>query len=269
MDRKQIFCIDPHKLGLAVDKLRPVGEFWCYCIFESHSEAKASFNPITGVIYCHKCKKSASLKEILNITGGIVERRIFKLPDVNANQIEWIHLLNNKLALNNSYLNKRKVSEQSIKLFNILETESSILIPLKMNNKITGIIERKYSGNIRYIFYGRQPPVFPYDMQYDIEKPVYLVEGVFGVINALQNDKQAYCIFGTNVNKYKIKHLTNYNLIGAFDNDEAGHIAARELIQLSPSSSCIYPGIEADETDWNLDNFLITRQLNKFRERAS
>lgn len=257
-----VVLINPESLNLQVEKLRPNGKFLVWCYLTKHSEAKAVFDPVSKSYYCFSCKISKTLGQIAKDLQGSVEYKDFK--EHKKQNTDWINLFKNPLALDNRYLVKRKILNSTIERFEIKADSKAVYIPFRnFNGELTGLLQRNYFGNLRYIYHGQTPLYYPYNLQYTSDK-IYLTEGVFGFFNFWQNELPVYSNLGSYIKQDAISELTNQYVVHAcFDDDEAGMRGYSELLKKGNGKvKVLVPGIEADEVTIfpEFKNFTSNRQ---------
>jgi hypothetical protein len=248
---------DPSELNLEVVRFESHYEAICRCINPVHIDHNPSsyFNMQTGLFFCHSCGFSANVKQICEITGGNVK----KVPS-NSFQSEfldgendWQKFLSYPLAIDHPYMKQRKVSNDLIKEYNILGSEDKIIIPItnSFGDNIGVNIRHLENHKFKYQVLGDKdiwPKVNWH--KYDRDKPVFYVEGVFGVLNALRWGLQAFAILGA-ANFPKVYGMDEFDVIGVFDDDPAGWKASYNLLNAEPNAKCATPGYEADEISFS------------------
>lgn len=248
---KKIYGYDPEAAGLKIYKLRPNGEFIVYCPTGNHKRPHGSFNPMLGTCYCFSCKSSYNIYQLVRLLHGHIVKKQFELPEPPLERSEWFKLLDNPLALDHYYLKHRQVSNDLVKHYQIKSTGNSIIFPFfNQDKKIKGLMERKLKGDIRYVFYGELPVIYPeHEFTTDHDK-IILVEGIFGFLRAKASGyDNVYSIMGSHIKNDLKQYLVSYGrkTYGIFDNDYAGHKAGQDLIKKFPGSRVLIPGLEADE----------------------
>jgi DNA primase len=167
----------------------------------------------------------------------------------------WKMLALCPLATNNAYLTIRSVTNDTIQEFGIVKTQRGIAFPLKDRlGKLVGFQERLYKGKLRYITHGK-PVLFPLDRFYTYRDGFFVVEGIFGVLNAYQNNIEALALLGVSKFSKAAEYLHGKRCKIFFDDDDAGYLGALELmLSTNYSASVILPGAETDEISgatWN------------------
>jgi hypothetical protein len=245
---------DPASLGLEI--FGTSGQWaYCKCPFHNDHSPSAEFNIKTGFFYCFQCGDVYSARELAIELGGSVE----KLPDSfkilsrgQSDEIEWRHLLNAPLALDNLYLRKRKVTNAQVKKYDIRQGNDKIIF---ISKNITGlpvgaIIRRTDGGNPRYLKLGGVAPIWPAEFlpKVKFDETILVVEGPFGVLNTRKAAISSFAFLKASPTKEAICLLNGRRLVGFFDNDLPGNIGALKLIKTF-GACVISPGGEADEID--------------------
>ena len=108
-------------------------------------------------------------------------------------------------AKDNIYLNQRGITNQTIDDFNIRYhvAFNSIIVPIYQDGELLGSVQRKISGNPRYINSSgmdRDRALFPFDKVQSKDDRIILVEGLFDAIKAHQEGvTNTVCTFGGHV----------------------------------------------------------------------
>lgn len=267
-----MLCYDPRELGLDVVSMSGE-EAQCRCPFHRDRHPSAGFNVKTGLFVCYSCHRGSNAYQLAKELGGevrFVPNTKLQVSSKSLEDMEWKHLLSFSLALGNSYLKSRKVTDKQVKEFGILESSGGIIFPVRsINGEVEGVIMRRYDGNPRYKFYGEKLPLWPLDLLPEEKKltKVFIVEGVFGVLRARRFGIPAYATLGAMVNP-NVKPLLQSNYpVAVFDSDYAGMLGAARLLVLMPTSKVVVPGLEADELDqdeWETvsDSSMTTRSMS-------
>lgn len=237
-------------LALGFDSLKySYDEALVLCPFHDDHTPSASVNIFTGLFHCFTCGTNSTAPLLAKYFGGEV---IF-IPDNRENYTregreidsDWRSLLLSPLAVGNEYLESRNVSDKTIEKFGIRENDDGIIFPMKNRlGKICGVQVRHYSRSPKYIFYGVRPEIFPFEnLMPEINnraKILFIVEGIFGVLNAERAGVDAVATMGASSFSKAVPMLEfarsvrrEKNKLGrvvvAFDPDDAGAIAAAKL----------------------------------------
>lgn len=243
----------PTDLGLKVSAISG-NEAICLCPYHNDTKPSASFNMLSGWLYCFACGYAAKADELSKLTGGIVERKTFDTPHYLITKEKlWRKLRTSPLALNDEYLKKRLVDNDTVLKFDIRHNKHGIVFPFKNHkNEWSGCQIRHYAKKPKYLTFGERN-LWPLPMleTYNPQLPIYLTEGVFGAIRGYQAGFQTLAVIGAMIKEKSLSPLQNYNIIGLFDNDLAGYIAGARLLKFLPHSRIAIPGIEADEYSLN------------------
>lgn len=251
---------DPYELNLEVVRFESHSEAICRCINPAHIDHNPSsyFNMDSGLFFCHSCGFSANAKQIVEITGGSVRKSpssIFQSEYLDSEN-DWQRFLDYPLATNHEYMLQRKVPNELIEQYNIRGSSDKIIIPITNSFGEYKGVNIRHLNNVKfkYQIFGDKdiwPKVNWHS--YDRDKPVFMVEGVFGALNALKHGLQAFSILGA-ANFPKVYGMDEFDYIGVFDNDAAGWKASYNLLNAEPKAKCAVPGYEADEIkrmSWN------------------
>lgn len=238
-------------LGLHVDHIQGQ-EAHCTCPYHHDTTPSASFNMVKGVFYCFSCGASANAEQLArDLSGVIVKRDSLVMGDEEDDPEEWMWIQHQPLALGNSYLVKRGVSDNTVRQFDIRQHPDGIAFLLyDQQHKLRGVQIRHKEKRPKYLIYGRPPTLWPAWIQYDYSEPVFIVEGVFGVLRAYESGIQAYAVLGAMkaAKAWEQAALSYRELYAFMDDDEAGNKAALELLLASRGRvRAILPGGEADE----------------------
>jgi len=266
---------DPTTLNLQVSRIEG-DECVCTCINPAHQDSHPSsyFNLKTGLFYCHSCGFSANIKNICSITGGFISEVEVGtlLNDFADMESDWQNLLNSPHAIDNPYLQLRKVPNELVYEFNILERPNKIIVPIcnSFKDPIGVLIRNIKAKTMKYQILGEKTfwPRYKWH-EYNKDFPVIVTEGVFGALNAIKCGLQAFSLLGaTNIPEFYGNE--QYALIGAFDDDDAGYLASINLLTLNLEARAVYPGVEADEIDFTVwqdivDGHLLTDDMQNFK----
>lgn len=255
---------DPNILGLNVKSMK-IEEANVICPFHDDHNPSAWFNTSKGLFYCFTCGKSANAAQIAKLTGAtgylsgeddfISYGKRFTFASSTPEEISK----SSYNAKGNEYLKRRLITEKQIRYYEIEQDENGnpIFKITDLNGLAIGRITRFVNGTPKYKITGKQFPVWPaakLDL-YDPAEPVFLVEGVFGVLRANLFGIQAIATLGASkITQNVMKYLTFFKIYGIFDDDEAGRIASAKLLILSKGMCKVrVPGAEVDE--WGEENW--------------
>lgn len=267
--------IDPEALGLNVKKLRANGHYNCWCPYTSHDRPSGDFDPFKGTFFCYNCKTTAKAEELAHFLGGAISYIQIEPPEPDERQDGWKELYKLPLALGNSYLAKRGIYDETIINFEIKENADGIYFPIKQSDRLVGIQQRKtYNSKNRYVYYGKNLPLFPFDRLQNCNNHdmIILVEGIFGALKGIQNNRKCFSTFGTNPSE-ELKYILSgfNNILIAYDDDLAGYLGAAKLLHLLPQARVLIPGMEMDEIGFktwdNLENMSSTKILTQIMNR--
>lgn len=257
---------DPYSLGLSVSgylKSNP-NKVLVHCIHHIDNSASAVFNVQQGQLFCFSCHKKTYAKEIAMLTGGFINRSSdyfrtfiqhepeYSIQDIIAN------ITNNELALGNSYLARRGLTETTVREFEILEDNESVYFPVSDQsfNKI-GYVGRRYRSGSRaryiYLFDHERPQLFNFNLlpSFNRKKTLYVVENFFAVPRGYQFGLQVLSTFGSVV---KTKNLSMWlrdfdDVVLLFDKDKAGFDGYLKAKQAISHAKMAYPVKSADDLE--------------------
>ena len=249
VDDKLVF--DPEPLGLDVFKIGRI-EATCWCPFHDDTTPSATFNIVKGLFHCFGCGVAMNAKQLANELGGeVVKVRglVPKAYDPKERSNAWRLLLRAKLAWSNPYLKERKVPNNLINKYGILEYPGGIVFPIhNIEGDITGVQVRRYSGRPKYMFYGERQPLWPMDRIWGEppKAPLVLVEGIFGALRAESAGVEGvYATMSVSSVESLPSILMGRKVVSAFDDDDAGILATAKLIMRGIPA--LWPMMEADE----------------------
>lgn len=266
---------------LNLDELTPTGspiEFAALCPNPNHQDTHiGSFfvNMQTGFYKCFRCGFKGHVTQLVKITGGKVQQvSNLQIRDIKKQlDLKWRGLITAPLAFNNQYLKTRKCDNDIVKTFDIRETNNGIAFPLKNPlGEIIGFQERTYSGfPSRYHIWGERPRFYTsLDTNAFLEcQKVFIVEGIFGVINAYKCGYTAISFLGASSHdKLTLSLLQNPEIVVLYDNDAAGIENTREIVRLSDGRiGGLIPGCETDEiTKYSWDEYNEQIPIYNFKE---
>lgn len=162
-------------------------------------------------------------------------------------------LVQKRIATDSQYLKDRKVPKELIERFEIYHSQDDkeIVFPLtKYNGRKNGVqVRYNTTRKLKYrIVRDERTNISPLHIlrEYDRSKPLHIVEGMFGMLNLVKHGYQAICVLGKSGLKNE-KYLSQFdNVVGCFDNDEAGKEYAKRLLKMRLNST-VTRGAEYDE----------------------
>ena len=127
---------------------------------------------------------------------------------------------------------------------------------------MVGAQVRHYEQKPKYLFHGSKTPVWPID-KLDKPGPIFIVEGVFGVLRAERCGAYAVAMLGAGSVKNVAKFLNGVGAtikpIAIMDNDYAGQLAAGKFV-LMGIPAILKPFKSDDEPDdWNIGKWIEIR----------
>lgn len=269
---------DPIEMNLEVSRFEGNYEAICKCINPVHVDHNPSsyFNMVTGLFFCHACGYSANAKHIIELTGGVIRKSpatLFQHEFLDSEN-DWQKFLEYPSAVDHPYMQQRKVSNDLILEYNILASHDKIIIPItnSFGDNIGVNIRHLENKKVKYQILGDKD-IWPKRnwSEYSRNEPVFVVEGVFGALNALKHGLQTFCILGA-ANFPTIYGMDEFDYIGVFDDDPAGWKAGYNLLSVEPNAKCAVPGFEADEISvfvWQdlIDGDNLTNDRNYFLDK--
>jgi hypothetical protein len=247
------FGFDPEELGLKPGRYKnqAKGVMHVHCPFHGSASGKtAVFNFISGDFYCYSCHQKSNAAKIASKFGGRVVRRKLKKSYAENEVVDWKNINSYPIDVEDNYLRSRKVTPEQITKYKIRTTNKGVAFPMIDGDKTVGFLIRQENDTIRYVYGGEKLVLWPMQnlTEYDTNKPLYLVEGVFGALRGLRYGHQTLATLGTMIKKEIAGYLNQFdNIIGVFDDDDAGYVAGWRLLSFLPQASVIAPGWETDE----------------------
>lgn len=192
-------------------------EIVAYCPWHSDRTASLCINPKQGWHCFAGCGKGKYMKSLLQKLEPdrdlyqifVSQYPMFLLRDDETKEVdddETKYIIEDlPSAKDNIYLNQRGITNQTIDDFNIRYhvAFNSIIVPIYQNGTLLGSVQRKISGNPRYINSSgmdRDRALFPFDKVQSKDDKIILVEGLFDAIRAHQEGvTNTVCTFGGHV----------------------------------------------------------------------
>ena len=246
---------NPIDLGLIVKSISG-NEAICICPSHNDTNPSASFNMVSGWLYCFSCGYAAKVNDIANLTGGDITFNELNVVFYQSKEKLWKRLKLSPVAIENDYLKSRLVTNELVREFDIRQNKQGVIFPFKdTNDNWVGCQIRHYDKKPKYLTFGEKT-LFPFQKleHYSPLIPIYLTEGVFGALRGYQAGFQTLAVIGAMIKEDVLKPLQNYTIIGLFDDDLAGYIAGARLLKFLPHARIAIPGIEADEI--SLENWI-------------
>lgn len=250
---------DPYSLGLTVGKTLSDGvNVEVLCPFHDDSSfGNAYFHVANGWFNCFSCGESGSIKKLEHKLGrkAVITEVVLRDHRDNENSTEWKKYLTNPVAVHNSYLHNRGLTDEIICELEIRHTENAVIFPVRnYTGDVVGVNIRNTNNKNRrnrYTYYGEKVPLYPLHklLSFDMNKPVLLVEGAFGVVRGMLSGFQTLSVNSAAIRKEVSRYLSSYKCLAYFDNDDAGYIGAIRLIKFLPATQVIVPGAEVDELE--------------------
>lgn len=250
MTTKTTYGYDANELGLEVTGRSGLNEVLCKCPNPEHDDANpsASFNTETGLLYCFSCGYSANAYQLAKQAGVRLEKKPIKHVKPDSEQ-QWKEFYKLPFADNNHYLKTRNVTNKEVNIFGIRETHNGIVFLFEdAKHNLIGTQIRQYSKKPKYLTFGERILYdLPMLVHYTPDRPIYLTEGIFGMIRGYQAGFQTLATIGAMIKESTLEPVLNWpKVYGMFDNDFAGYIAACRLLKFIPQAKVIL-GATADE----------------------
>jgi len=189
------------EVGLRILREGRNNELMIYCPIHGDNNASLALNYRTGQYHCFAgCVKGSDGMEgffrAIDADKNIFLRfaTIFSTlirydePELKKDDVE-VEVL--PLALDNKYLQSRRVSNETVEKFQIKYHKGfdAIFVPLYMDSKLKGYVRRNIRTQPKYLNsqnLDRDRLLFPFDSVKPSELGVIVVEGVFDVLNAYE-----------------------------------------------------------------------------------
>jgi DNA primase len=262
-----IYGFDPIEAGLRRGNWQSGDNIHVCCPYHGGSGKSAGFNIKTGAFHCFKCGANSNVYKIASEQGGRVVKTQIKKA-YRANTVEnWRHYLAHPVDTKNQYLLDRQVTPAQIEFFEIRTTPDSIVIPTKNQwGETIGVVIRKQEGKIRYLYGGERAPLWPLEFWHRYnrhDKPIVVVEGIFGALRGMLFGYQTFATLGAIVTKNTLKHLRVLpRLRCVFDPDDAGYVAGYRILKnvgIDSDVDVVVPGFEVDECDGGMWKHIVER----------
>lgn len=260
---------DARDLNLVVKGYSGNNEVLVKCPNPDHSDhnPSASFNTETGLLYCFSCGYSANIAKLQALAGVFVEKKPTTYSKPDSEQL-WKDFHKLPKAYGNSYLKSRNVTDVTVDEFDIRQSNKGVVFLFKdTKSKIVGCQLRQYENKPKYLTFGERILFDSAKLRtYNPDKPIYLTEGVFGMIRGYKSGFQTLATIGAMIKESTLEPIINWpKIYGVFDNDLAGEIAACRLLKFIPTAKIIL-GATADEmsyAEWkNIhSSYLTTRNI--------
>ncbi len=244
---------DPRALGLNVAKISGT-EAYVICPYHNDHAPSASFSLTKGVLHCFTCGANKNAYEISLDFGGEVVPYTTP-PKINSEElVDWRGLLACPKAYNHPYLVGRGVNNDAVDEFDIRQTPRGVGFPIKgPKGDFIGFQDRKNAQvyGPRYLTFGKTA-FWPIERYSSALSGFFVVEGVFGVLNAWKHGYQAFAIMGagntSTANDVMLGRASQQDFRVVFDDDQAGYLGAAKLsILTNCGAKVIVPGRQADE----------------------
>ena len=215
------------------------------------SNPSACFNTTTGLLYCFSCGYSANIYQLAKQAGVTVNKTPMFLPRNADSEQLWKEFYKLPLAYDNWYLKSRQVDNAIVKQFNIRQSNQGIVFLDQIHKDFCQM--RKYTGKPKYLTFGKRKLFDIYQLvtRYEPTKPLFLTEGVFGMIRGFQSGMNTLATCGAMITEQMLTPIQYVrNIYGVFDNDDSGLIASIRLLKFLPHAKIIL-GATADEMSLN------------------
>lgn len=250
---KLSYGYDAKELGLEVTGYSGINEVLCKCPNPEHSDSNpsASFNIENGLLYCFSCGYSVNAYQLAKQAGVALERKPIKYVKPDSEQL-WKEFYKLPQATGNKYLRSRDVGDMTVGVFDIRQSNKGIVFLFRdYKSNLVGCQLRQYDKKPKYLTFGER---VLFDLTklplYNPSKPLYLTEGVFGMIRGYQSGFQTLATIGAMIKESTLEPILNWSKVyGVFDNDLAGSIAAVRLLKFVPQAKIVL-GATADEMSY-------------------
>lgn len=244
----EVIMYSPTALNLRVVKFDN-NEVLCYCPFhDDHTPTSFFFNVITGLFDCFACGAHGNVQQLASFTHGTIENA-GNLKQYSYRKIDLSGFMEFP-CVQSDYLIKRGLSLDTVKTFDIRSNNHQIIFPFyDALGGLKGVQVRYMRGDTRYRIFGDKLPFYPF--RPFKPQPVFIVEGVFGVLRAYRANVQAITFLGSKSlpSDFAKGYLTNQqqSIIIAYDNDKAGYEGAINLDAHLNHWTFVEQGREYDE----------------------
>jgi len=240
-----------NRVGLHVSRYNR-GEFSIYCPWHDDDNASLFVNPAKGLYNCFGgcVKGSNGIGSLLKKLGdGIDTQFMLQFPDYIVPEEEEeeqdvkidINIDNLPLTEVNSYLKRRRITEKTIKAFNIKYHlgYDALIVPINdRQGNLVGYIRRNLNSNPKYLNakgmdIGRL--VFPYEKFEPKDGQVVVVEGLFDAIRAHQEGfTNVVSTIGGEIKRKQLNILMEYarEVVLCPDRDKEGVRLAEKNLRL-------------------------------------
>lgn len=261
---------DPHSLGLEVISISG-DEAIVRCPFHDDTNPSSTFNIVKGLFHCFACGQSANANQIMMALGGsILRTERERIPRIEKEEKDWSYLLSAKIAYKNSYLRERKVTDAQVERYDIRQFEDGILFPLRdVRGNVVGMQARHYVRRPKYRFYGKRPALWPFENIPHDTTPVFVVEGVFGVLCADRAGVKAVATMSASSIHDALLYLQGRKVVAIFDDDYAGYLGMAKFILAGfYGASPTFVADEADTATWRryVKRPTVTRRVLDYAE---
>jgi len=233
------------------------------CPYHDDHRPSASFNIVTGLFYCFTCGEAKNAAQIAKALGGSTERVKLAISKSRSSELNslWHIVKTSPLAMNNEYLEKRGVSNDTVEKFGIRSVSNDIAILIEdfRREELLGIQIRRIDENnkIKYLSFGNKTAVWPlWHFKYSKKlSRLFITEGIFGVFNAEENGRTAVATLGAANAAISASFFRRRSHCLLFDPDLAGYLATvKSMCVALESTSTVFPSVEVDslnDDDWN------------------
>ena len=221
------------------------------CPFHSDHSPSLCVNLYKGLFICYGCGRSGHVQQLALELGG----RVLKTTKTEAKKRDddgWKSLFSAPLAIDHPYLASRKVTNEQVDEYEILNLSMGVGFPLhdRLERPVGLLIRRSEirPGWSRYVCYGEKPEVWPMKRALG-DGSLLFVEGIFGVLRTEAYGVKSVAVLGSQISE-DISWALNKPRSGVlFDDDAAGYLGAGRALRMAPTLGVCVPGAEADELD--------------------
>lgn len=246
---------NPKELNLNVKGYSGNSEVIVMCPNPTHNDhnPSACFNTISGLLFCFSCGYSCNIHQLCALQGVTVEKSEIEYEKPDSEQL-WKEFDKAPVAYRNPYLFSRDCGDMTIGAFDIREIKQGVVFLFRnTKDKLVGCQIRQYTKQPKYLTFGERTL---FDLRklknvYNPDKPIYLTEGVFGMIHGYHHNHQTLATIGAMINRKSLELLSNWRKVyGVFDDDLAGVQAGIKLLDYLPQAKVVL-GFTADTDNWD------------------
>ena len=258
-------------------------EVVAYCPWHDDSTASLAINVKNGwhcFAGCGKGRTIQNLLERLEPKKNLYQRFLDTFPEFYIASMDFnksdesdvdevpYDLNQLPLALDNEYLAKRGITNESVNVFGLryYQDFNSIVVPIYQNQKLVGSVQRRIVGNPKYINspgMNKDRILYPFDhVKVDKHGRIILVEGLLDAIKAHQGGiSNVVTTFGGSVSQHQARMLGSLTrtVVICPDKDAAGirmaHRTTEMLHELGLNVEYTFAQGEKNKDFGDMDDF--------------